>query len=79
MSQERELEELRLERLNIVNKNKDTRKIEEQVRQHRNRLDQITYDRSMLELEIKSQMNLLEEEHQKERDIVSKIIRQYQN
>jgi hypothetical protein len=33
----------------------------------------------MLELEIKSQMNLLEEEHQKERDIVSKIIRQYQN
>ncbi len=79
VSQERELEELRLERLNIVNKNKDTRKIEEQVRQHRNRLDQITYDRSMLELEIKSQMNLLEEEHQKERDIVSKIIRQYQN
>ena len=79
VSQEKELEELRLERLNIVNKNKDTQKIEEQVRQHRNRLDQITYDRSMLELEIKSQMNLLEEEHQKERDIVSKIIRQYQN
>ena len=79
VSQEKELEELRLERLNIVNKNKDTQKIEEQVRQHRNRLDQITYDRSMLELEIKSQMNLLEEERQKERDIVSKIIRQYQN
>ena len=79
VSQEKELEELRLERLNIVNKNKDTQKIEEQVRQHRNRLDQITYDRSMLELEIKSQMNLLEEEHQKERDIISKIIRQYQN
>ena len=68
-----------MERLNIVNKNKDTEKIQEQVRQHRNRLDQITHDRSMLELEIKSQMNLLEEEHQKERDIVSKIIRQYQN
>ena len=79
VSQEKELDELRLERLNIVNKNKDTEKIQEQVRQHRNRLDQITHDRSMLELEIKSQMNLLEEEHQKERDIVSKIIRQYQN
>jgi len=79
VSQEKELEELRLERLNIVNKNKDTQKIQEHVRQHRSRLDQITYDRSMLELEIKSQMNLLEEEHQKERDIISKIIRQYQN
>ena len=50
VSQERELEELRLERLNIVNKNKDTRKIEEQVRQHRNRLDQITYDLSLIHI-----------------------------
>ena len=58
-SQEKELEELRLERLNIVNKNKDTQKIQEQILQYRNRLDQITSDRSMLELEIKSQMNLI--------------------
>ena len=78
-SQEKELEELRLERLNIVNKNKDTQKIQEQILQYRNRLDQITSDRSMLELEIKSQMNLLEEEHQKEREIISKMIKQHRN
>ena len=78
-SQEKELEELRLERLNIVNKNKDTQKIQEQILQYRNRLDQITSDRSMLELEIKSQMNLLEDEHQKEREIISKMIKQHRN
>jgi chromosome segregation ATPase len=78
-SQEKELEELRLERLNIVNKNKDTQKIQEQILQYRNRLGQITSDRSMLELEIKSQMNLLEEEHQKEREIISKMIKQHRN
>jgi hypothetical protein len=77
VSQEKELEELRLERLNIVNKNKDTQKIQEDVLQCRNRLDQITSDRSMLELEIKSQMNLLEDERQKERDIISKITKEY--
>jgi len=78
-SQEKELESLRLERLNIVNKNKDTQKIQEHILQYRNRLDQITSDRAMLELEIKSQMNFLEEEHQKEREIISKIISQYKN
>ena len=77
VSQEKELEELRLERLNIVSKNKDTQKIQEQILQSRNRLDQIVSDRSMLELEIKSQMNLLEEEHQKECDIISKITKEY--
>jgi chromosome segregation ATPase len=76
VSQEKELEELRLERLNIVNKNKDTQKIQVQILQYRSRLDQITSDRAMLELEIKSQMNLLEEERQKERDIITKIIKQ---
>ena len=79
LSQENELEELRLERLNIVNKNKDTQKIQEHIIKYRNRLDQITSDRAMLELEIKSQMNLLEEERQKEHDIVSRIIKQYKN
>jgi hypothetical protein len=78
-SQEKELEELRLERLNIINKNKDTQKIQEEVLQYRHRLDQITSDRSMLELEIKSQMNLLEEEYQKERDIISYMIKQHKN
>ena len=78
-TQEKELEELRLERLNIVNKNKDTQKIQEQILQYRNRLDQIVSDRSMLELEIKSQMNLLEEEHQKERDIIFKMTKQHKN
>ena len=73
------MEELRLDRLRIVNKNKDTEKIQDKILQHRNRLEQITYDRSMLELKIKSQMNLLEEEHKKERDIISKIIKQYKN
>ena len=77
VSQEKELEELRLERLNIVSKNKDTQKIQEQILQSRHRLDQIVSDRSILELEIKSQMNLLEEEHQKERDIISKITKAY--
>ena len=79
ISQEKELEGLRLERLNIVNKNKDTQKIQEQILEYRNRLDQITSDRSMLELEIKSQMNLLEEEHQREREIISRIIKQNKN
>ena len=79
VSQEKELEELRLERLNIVSKNKDTQKIQEQILQSRNRLDQIVSDRSILELEIKSQMNLLEEEHQKEREIMSRIIQHYKN
>jgi len=78
-SQEKELEGLRLERLNIVNKNKDTQKIQEEILQHRTRLEQITSDRSMLELEIKSQMNLLEEERQKEIDIISKITKQLKN
>ena len=76
-SQEKELEELRLERLNIVSKNKDTQKIQEEILQYRNRLDQIVSDRSLLELEIKSQMNLLEEEQQKERDIILKITKEY--
>jgi hypothetical protein len=47
--------------------------------QYRSRLDQITSDRSILELEIKSQMNLLDEERQKERDIISKMIKQHKN
>ena len=79
MSQEKELEGLRLERLNIVNKNKDTQKIQEQILEYRNRLDQITSDRSMLELEIKSQMNLLDDERQREREIISRIIKQNKN
>ena len=79
ISQEKELEGLRLERLNIVNKNKDTQNIEEQILEYRNRLDQITSDRSMLELEIKSQMNLLDEERQREREIISRIIKQNKN
>ena len=79
ISQEKELEGLRLERLNIVNKNKDTQNIEEQILEYRNRLDQITSDRSMLELEIKSQMNLLDEERQREREIISRIITQTKN
>ena len=78
-SQEKELEGIRLERLNIVNKNKDTQKIRGHILQYRNRLEQINSDRSMLELEIKSQMNLLEEERQKERDIISRIIKQYKD
>ena len=73
------MEELRLERLNIINKNKDTQKIHEHILQYRSRLDQITSDRSILELEIKSQMNLLDEERQKERDIISKMIKQHKN
>ncbi len=52
-------------------------RMQEDVLQCRNRLDQITSDRSMLELEIKSQMNLLEDERQKERDIISKITKEY--
>ena len=79
ISQEKELEGLRLERLDIVNKNKDTQKIQEQILEYRNRLDQITSDRSMLELEIKSQMNLLDEERQREREIISRIIKQNKN
>ena len=78
-SQEKELEDIRLERLNIVNKNKDTQKIHEEILQYRNRLNQINSDRSMLELEIKSQMNLLEEERKKEHEIIARIIQQNKN
>ena len=42
-------------------------------------LEQIISDRSMLDLEIKSQMNLLEEEREKEREIISRIIKQNKN
>ena len=78
-SQEKELEDIRLERLNIVNKNKDTQKIHEEILQYRNRLNQINSDRLMLELEIKSQMNLLEEERKKEHEIIARIIQQNKN
>ena len=79
MSQEKELEGLRLERLNIVNKNKTTQNIQKHILEYRHRLEQITSDRSMLELEIKSQMNLLEEERQREREIIARIVKQNKN
>ena len=79
MSQEKELEGLRLERLNIVNKNKTTQNIQTHILEYRHRLEQITSDRSMLELEIKSQMNLLEEERQREREIIARIVKQNKN
>ena len=76
-SQEDELLALTKERLDLVSKNKDRQGIDEQIKKHRDNLHTIQNKCSMLELEIKSQMNLLDEERQKEKEIIMRITQKY--
>jgi len=76
-SQEDELQTLTKERLDLVSKNKDRYGIGEQIKKHRDNLHTIQNKCSMLELDIKSQMNLLDEERQKEKEIIMRITQKY--
>ena len=76
-AQEDELQALTKERLGLVSKNKDKQGMDEQIQKHRDRLHDIQNERSMLELEIKSQMILLNQERQKEKEIMSSILQKY--
>ena len=76
-AQEDELQSLTKERLGLVSKNKDKQGMDEQIQKHRNHLHAIQNERSMLELEIKSQMTLLDEERQKEKKIMANILQKY--
>ena len=75
--QEDELQALTKERLGLVSKNKDKQGMDEQIQKYRTRLHAIQNERSMLELEIKSQMNLLNQERQKEKEIMANILQKY--
>ena len=75
--QEDELQALTKERLGLVSKNKDKQGMDEQIQKYRVRLHAIQNERSMLELEIKSQMVLLDEERQKEKKIMANILQKY--
>ena len=76
-SQEDELQALTKERLDLVSKNKDRQGIGEQIKKHRDNLHTIQNECSLLELDIKSQMNLLDEERQKEKEIIMRIMQKY--
>ena len=51
--------------------------MDEQIQKHRDRLHAIQNERSMLELEIKSQMILLNQERKKEKEIMASILQKY--
>ena len=76
-SQEDELQTLTKERLDLVSKNKNRQGIDEQIKKHRDNLHTVQNECSMLELDIKSQMNLLDEERQKEKEIIMRITQKY--
>jgi len=76
-SQEDELQALTKERLDLLSKNKDKQGISEQIKKHRDNLHTIQNKCSLLELDIKSQMNLLDEERQKEKEIIMRIMQKY--
>ena len=76
-AQEDELQALTKERLGLVSKNKDKLGMDEQIQKYRVRLHAIQNERSMLELEIKSQMTLLDEERQKEKEIMASILQKH--
>jgi len=76
-SQEDELQALTKERLDLVSKNKNRQGIDEQIKKHRDNLHTVQNECSMLELDIKSQMNLLDEERQKEKEIIMRITKKY--
>ena len=76
-SQEDELQALTKEWLHQKSSNKNRQGIDEQIKKYRDNLHTIQNKCSMLELEIKSQMNLLDEERQKEKKIIMRITQKY--
>jgi len=76
-SQEDELQALTKEWLQQKSSNKNRQGIDEQIKKHRDNFHTIQNKCSMLELEIKSQMNLLDEERQKEKEIIMRITQKY--
>ncbi len=76
-SQKDELQALVKERLDLEYKIHDRQGIYERIKKHRDNLHTVQNECSMLELEIKSQMNLLDEERQKEKEIIMRIMQKY--
>ena len=76
-SQEDELEALTKGWLHQKSSNKNRQGIDEQIKKHRDNLHTIQNKCSVLELEIKSQMNVLDEERQKEKEIIMRITQKY--
>jgi predicted nucleic acid-binding Zn-ribbon protein len=76
-SQKDELQALIKERLDLEYKIQDRQGIYKRIKKHRDNLRTVQNECSMLELEIKSQMNLLDEERQKEKEIVMRITQKY--
>ena len=76
-SQKDELQALVKERLDFEYKIHDRQGIYERIKKHRDNLRTVQNECSMLELDIKSQMNLLDEERQKEKEIVMRITQKY--
>ena len=76
-SQEDELQALTKEWLHQKSSNKNRQGIDEQIKKHRDNLHTIQNKCSMLELDIKSQMNLLDEERQKEKEIIIRITQKH--
>ena len=76
-SQENELQALTKEWLHQKSSNKNRQGIDEQIKKHRDNLHTIQNKCSLLELDIKSQMNLLDEERQKEKEIIMRITQKY--
>ena len=76
-SQKDELQALVKERLDFEYKIHDRQGIYERIKKHRDNLHTVQNECSMLELEIKSQMNLLDEERQKEKKIIMRITQKY--
>ena len=76
-SQKDELQALVKERLDLEYKIHDRQGIYERIKKHRDNLHTVQNECSMLELEIKSQMNLLDEERQKEKEIIMRITQKY--
>ena len=76
-SQKDELQALIKERLDLEYKIQDRQGIYKRIKKHRDNLRTVQNECSMLELDIKSQMNLLDEERQKEKEIVMRITQKY--
>ena len=76
-SQKDELQALIKERLDLEYKIQDRQGIYERIKKHRDNLHTVQNECSMLELDIKSQMNLLDEERQKEKEIIMRITQKY--
>ena len=76
-SQKDELQALIKERLDLEYKIQDSQGNYKRIKKHRDNLRTVQNECSMLELEIKSQMSLLDEERQKEKEIVMRITQKY--